>query len=112
MDSYKKVVLCLSLIVIATFSITCAIKVVEHQEENAMAQKAIEKVIKEHGEELMTVPGVVGMAQGLCNNKPCIKVYVIKKTPELDKKIPENIEGFPVSIEETGEIRALPKNRD
>jgi hypothetical protein len=101
MDSYKKIILCISLILIAAFA-----------GENAMAQKAIEKVLKEHSEELMTVPGVVGMAQGLCNKKPCIKVYVIKKTPELDKRIPENIEGFPVSIEETGKIRALPKNRD
>ncbi|MBW2647058.1 MAG: hypothetical protein JRE23_12970 [Deltaproteobacteria bacterium] len=59
----------------------------------------------------MSLPGVVGTAQGLCDNKPCIKIYVIKRTPELDEKIPDILEGYPVIIEETGEIRALPENQ-
>jgi hypothetical protein len=36
-------------------------------------------------------------------------VLVIEKTPELAQKIPDIIEGYQVVIEETGEIRALPK---
>ena len=114
MDSYgkiKRIPLKITLIVIAAFVITCAIRVDEHQGENIMTQKTIEKVLKEHTNGLMSVPGVVGTAQGLCNDKPCIKVYVIEKTPELDQKIPNNLEGYPVSIEGTGEIRALPKNQ-
>ncbi len=74
-----------------------------------MTEKTIEEVLKEHTEELMSLPGVVGTAQGLCNDKPCIKVYVIEKTPELAQKIPDIIEGYQVVVEETGEIRALPK---
>ena len=74
-----------------------------------MAAKGIEEVLKEHTNELMTIPGVVGTAEGLCDGKPCIKVYVIKKTPELNNKIPHILEGYPVSIEETGEFKALPK---
>jgi len=37
----------------------------------------------------------------------CIKVLVVKKTPELTQKIPSTLEGFPVVIQQTGEIRAL-----
>ncbi len=74
-----------------------------------MSAKTIEEVLKEHTEELMSVPGVVGIGQGLCNDKPCIKVFVIEKTPELEQEIPSSLEGYPVMIEETGEIRALPK---
>jgi hypothetical protein len=59
----------------------------------------------------MSLPGVVGTAQGLCDDKPCIKVYVIKKTSELAKEIPDIIEGYRIMIEETGEIRALPENQ-
>lgn len=59
----------------------------------------------------MSLPGVVGTAQGRCDNKPCIKIYVIKRTPELDEKIPDILEGYPVIIEETGEIKALPENQ-
>ena len=78
---------------------------------DTVPDKSIEEVLKKHTPELMALPGVVGTAQGLCDHKPCIKVYVIQKTPELDRKIPEVIEGYSVEVEETGEIRALPKNR-
>ncbi len=78
-------------------------------EEKEMSVKTIKEVLKEHTEELMSIPGVVGIGQGLCNGKPCIKVLVIEKTPELAQKIPDIIEGYQVVIEETGEIRALPK---
>ncbi len=78
-------------------------------EEKEMSVKTIEEVLKEHTEELMSIPGVVGIGQGLCNNKPCIKVFVIEKTPELEQEIPSSLEGYPVMIVETGEIRALPK---
>ncbi len=78
-------------------------------EEKEMSVKTIKEVLKEHTEELMSLPGVVGTAQGLCDDKPCIKVFVIEKTPELAQKIPDILEGYQVIIEETGEIRALPK---
>jgi len=71
---------------------------------------SIEEAIKEHSEDLMSIQGVVGVGQGLCGNTPCMKVYVLRRTPELDKKIPASLEGFEVSIEVTGEIRAHPDN--
>ena len=78
---------------------------------NAMAARTVAQVLREHSKELMSIPGVVGTAQGLCDDNPCIKVYVIKKMPEFHKKIPDILEGYPVMIEETGEIRALPENQ-
>lgn len=57
----------------------------------------------------MSIPGVVGIGQGLCGGEPCIKVFVIKKTSDLDQKIPKTLDGYQVLIEETGEIKALPK---
>jgi len=93
--------------------VTCEDKVsCDPQGEKAMAEKAIQEVLKKHTAELMSLPGVVGTAQGLCDGKPCIKVFIIEKTPELNRKIPETLEGYPVMIEETGEIRALPEDQD
>ncbi len=83
-----------------------------YTEGNTMPAKTIKQVLKEHTKDLMSLPGVVGTAQGLCDDKPCIKIFVIEKKPELDTRIPENLEGYPVSIEETGEIRARPKDQD
>lgn len=78
------------------------------REESKMAAKSIEEVLREHSRELMSLPGVVGTAQGLCDERPCIKVYVIRKSAELGRKIPGIIEGYPVAVEETGEIRTFP----
>jgi len=77
-----------------------------------MSSKTIGEVLKEHARILMSIPGVVGAGEGRCEGKPCIKVFVIKKTPELDQKIPTTLEGYRVIIEETGEIKALPKKQD
>lgn len=80
----------------------------EQPKEDKVANRTIEQVLKEHTDYLMSIPGVVGTAQGELNGKPCIKVLVVKKTPELEKQIPAYLEGFPVVIEETGEFKALP----
>jgi hypothetical protein len=76
-----------------------------------MAEKAIEEVLKENTDELMSLTGVIGTDQGICNNQPCIKVLVIEKTSELEQKIPDTLEGHRVIIEETGEFRALPRDQ-
>lgn len=77
-----------------------------------MQEKTIEEVLKAHTKELMSFPEVVGTAQGICNGKPCIKVYVTQKNPDLETKIPDFIEGYQVIIEETGEFRALPEEQE
>ena len=56
---------------------------------------------------LPSQPGVVGTAQGLGPNGPCIKVYVARKSNDLLKQIPTEIEGYTVVIEETGEFKSL-----
>ncbi len=103
-------------IVIIIFSISVvrfAYKTVEGEEsEDKMPEKTIEEVLKEHTNKLMCIPGVVGTAQGLCDNKPCIKVYVVKRSLELEQKIPPVLEGYTVDVEETGEIHALPEHQD
>ena len=78
----------------------------------SMAAKPIGEVLRESTKAIMSVPGVVGMGQGLCGGKPCIKVFVIKKTPDLDQRIPETLGGHPVVVEETGKVKALQRNQD
>ncbi len=77
-----------------------------------MQSRTIETVLKEHTRELLSLPGVVGTAQGLCDGKPCVKVYVNAKTPELQRNIPAELEGYPVAVEETGELRPLEGRSD
>ena len=77
-----------------------------------MAAKPIKEVLIDHAKTLMSIPGVVGAGEGLCEGEPCIKVFVIRKTPELEQKIPAILGGYRVVVEETGEIKALPKKQN
>ena len=76
-----------------------------------MATKEVDEVLTKHTKTLMTIPGVVGTGEGRCEGKPCIKVFVIKKTSDLDEKIPKNLDGYEVIIEEVGEIKPLRREK-
>lgn len=76
--------------------------------ETTRASRPIEEVLKAHTPALMDLAGVVGTAQGLCEGEPCIKIYVVRKTPELVQRIPGDLQGYRVVVEETGDIKALP----
>src|SRR3972149_6716474 len=80
--------------------------------EKGIRSKRIEEVLKDRTDPLMSLRGVVGTAQGLCEGKPCVKIFVIKKTPELERRIRNLLEGYPAVIEEPGETRALPEEQD
>jgi hypothetical protein len=54
----------------------------------------------------MALPGVVGVAIGQCDGEPCLKVLVAARTADLAGKIPVRFKGYPVAIDETGELRA------
>ena len=75
-----------------------------------MLGREIREVLKRHTDELMGMPGVVGVAEGESQGRPCIKVFVIKTTPELEKKIPRDLEGYKIKIEETGKVKAYPES--
>jgi hypothetical protein len=71
-------------------------------------RRDINLVKEEHAGELMSLPGVVGVYVGaLEDGKPCIGVMVVRKTRELEQKIPGTLEGYPVRIDETGEIKPM-----
>jgi hypothetical protein len=72
-----------------------------------VGSKTIEAVLKDVTDRFMSLSGVVGTAIGDCNGERCIKVLVVRKSPELAGKIPPRVDGFRVVVEETGEFRRL-----
>ncbi len=72
-----------------------------------MSGRTIEQVQRAHMAEWMAIPGVVGTAIGRHEDKPCILVLTASDTDEIRQKIPATVEGYPVIINYTGEIRAL-----
>ena len=69
--------------------------------------KPIAEVLSEHTDSLMALPGVIGTAQGDQAGNPCVMVLVVELTDDLTRQIPNELDGYPVVITETGEIKAL-----
>jgi hypothetical protein len=80
--------------------------------EMPMSPETVRKALERHTDELMSLPGVVGTGQGLCDNQPCIKVFVIKNSPHLEERIKKILEGYPVVIQETGRFHTRPEKVD
>jgi hypothetical protein len=57
------------------------------------------------------VPGVTAVAESRTpDGKPCVLILVVMLTPELRSRLPRDLDGWPVVIEESGEIRAMPES--
>ena len=69
--------------------------------------QSLDKVLREHTDSLMAIPGVIGTAESLHEGAPCVMVLVARLTENLKRAIPDELEGYPVVISETGEIKAL-----
>jgi hypothetical protein len=81
------------------------------QNSSSSPKRDINAVLAAHDKELLTIPDVVGVYVGTLQDRrtPCLKVMLARKNSEAERKIPKVIEGYPVIVEITGEIRALSK---
>ena len=77
--------------------------------ESPSPRRDINAVLATHDRQLLDLPAVVGVYVGvLADGKtPCLKVMLARPTPETERKIPREIEGYPVVTEISGEIRPL-----
>jgi len=83
----------------------------ENGGNNAVSARDINAVMESHVDELMAVPGVVGVAIGaLDDGKPMIRVMVVEKSTVIDEKIPTTLEGYPVRVTVSGEIKPMSGN--
>lgn len=74
-----------------------------------MSRPPIAEVIARHDQALLALPGVVGLYEGARpDGSPVIRVMLARRDPALERRLPRDLEGWPVEIEVTGEIRALP----
>jgi len=65
--------------------------------QEKMALRDINAVLSDHDDALMAIEGVVGVAVGLLEDgkTTCIKALVVRETPELVRRIPSSLEGYP-----------------
>ncbi len=70
--------------------------------------KRISKVLAEHAEEWMAIPGVTGTGETQKAGSPAVLILVDSLTERLRSRLPDSVEGYLVVIHETGTIHALP----
>ena len=66
----------------------------------------LRQILADYSPEWLMLSVVLGTVIGSHNGRPCIKVLVEARTRELEKHIPDRVEGYAVIIVETGTIRA------
>lgn len=68
----------------------------------------LSEVVRRRAPELMALPGVAGVAEAqLPDGSPCVRIYVERLTPELERALPKTLDGWPVDIEVSGAFRAM-----
>lgn len=73
-----------------------------------MPHRDIKAVMEDHVDSLMAMPDVVGVAIGAMDDgTPCLLILVIDTTEAVKQTIPDTLEGYPVRVEVSGEIRPL-----
>ncbi len=75
----------------------------------ASPRRDINAVLAAHDRELLERPGVVGVYVGLLpdGRTPCLKIMLARSDPAAARALPATLEGHPVVLEVTGEIRPL-----
>src|SRR5437762_7555034 len=78
------------------------------QNSSASSKRDINAVLAAHDKELLAIPDVVGVYVGVLEDgrTACLKVMLARKTAE-SRNVPQSIEGYPVIMELTGEIRPM-----
>jgi hypothetical protein len=72
-----------------------------------LTTRSIEDVLATHTDSLMSLPGVVGTAIGLCDGVACIRVFVSDSNVLSRRQIPNRLDGYPVRVDVSGPIRPL-----
>ena len=72
-----------------------------------MRDETAREVLERQRQAIISLPGVVGVAEGETDGQPCITVYVAEATAEVVGRIPPELEGWPVVVRESGEFRGL-----
>jgi hypothetical protein len=79
------------------------------QTNSPTPRRDINEVLRAHDKELLAISGVVGVYVAMLDDgkTPCLKVMVAQKSAVTERAIPKTLEGYPVVVEVTGEIRPL-----
>jgi hypothetical protein len=59
--------------------------------------------------ELMAIPGVSGTGEGMDAGDTVLVLFVARRTPELESRVPREVDGWRVVLREVGQVTAPPR---
>jgi len=80
-------------------------KETSQERDSTTVKNAVTAILESHTMEWMTIPGVVGTAEGVHRGKPCVLILVEKKTPKLQKTFPDRLNGIQLVLKEVGKVK-------
>jgi hypothetical protein len=92
----------LSIALIAIFSCTP-----RPMDQNSETRRPITEVLSAHTAEWMKLPGVIGTGETKKDDQPAIMIFIDTLTDELRSKLPSQVDGYSVVIEQSGKIVPL-----
>lgn len=73
---------------------------------DAGGERSIHEALAAHREAWMARPEVTGTGIGRCGEEPCIVVYLLRRTEEVEAALPDSVGGHRVRLEVTGRFEA------
>ena len=70
-----------------------------------MADENIKNIISRLTNELLAIPGVIGVAEGRDKGNPCILLFVTNKEPKLLNQLPASLGGYLIKIKESDQFQ-------
>lgn len=67
----------------------------------------IEDVQERYEQQLINIPGVTAIGIGEQNGQPVIVIMVSQRTEELTQKLPQQLDGYDVRVEVSGDLVAF-----
>ncbi len=79
------------------------------QQATPAPRRDINSVLADNDDRLLAISGVAGIYVGLLDDgrTPCLRVMLTRRRTRSAQGDPTSIEGYPVVVEVTGEIRPL-----
>lgn len=74
-----------------------------------MGREDFHSVLARRTPELMAIPGVSGTGEGMEAGDTVLVVFVANRTPEIDDRVPREVDGWRVVVREVGKVTAPPR---
>lgn len=80
--------------------------------DTADGDRSVHDVLEQHRAEWMEHPDVTGVGVGSCDGEPCLVVYLIRRSEDVVRALPDRVDGYPVRLEVTGRVVPRPAPGD